>query len=186
MYLNINKFLTKFIDQPEDLKKYCSQNKYFYQLCTDNKDSIAKYFLKKYKVNYKNPDDFIYVGVKMEDYIVNGKWLYQSIFKLYMKNFKQSGSGRNKEKTKEYREKNKDKIKEYREKNKEKRKEYIKEYNKKIKDKISQNNKEYREKNKDTLLQKQKEYYEKNKDKAKEYYEKNKIAKILLDFANQK
>jgi hypothetical protein len=86
---DIYTFLTKFIDQPGDLQNFCSQSKYFHQLCKENKNSIAKHFLEKYQVNYKNPNDFIYKcnSVKMEDYIVNSKWLYQSIFKLYMKNF---------------------------------------------------------------------------------------------------
>jgi hypothetical protein len=82
--------LLKYIN-PDDLINYCLQSKYFYQLYQENKNSISKHFLEKYQVNYTNPDDFIYDDkynkVKMENYIVNGKWLYQSIFKLYMKNF---------------------------------------------------------------------------------------------------
>ena len=77
--------LTKFIDQPKDLQKYCSMNKSIYKMCKDNKNVIAKHFLDKYKVNYTNPDDFIYKynKVNQSDYINQ----YQSLFRLYMKNF---------------------------------------------------------------------------------------------------
>jgi len=83
MSFNIHTFLLKFIDTPNDLSSYCRQNKYFYNLCKENKNIISKHFLDKYQVNYQNPDDFIYIfnKVNQKDYKINNEWNYTSLFK---------------------------------------------------------------------------------------------------------
>jgi len=81
---DIYTFLLKFIDSPNDLSSYCRQNKYFYNLCKENKNIISKHFLDKYQVNYQNPDDFIYKFNKVDqkDYKNKmGEFNYPSLFK---------------------------------------------------------------------------------------------------------
>ena len=86
---DIYTFLLKFIDSPKDLSNYCSLNTYFFNLCKDNKTFICKHFLHKYQVNYENQNDFIFITnkVNQKDYLINDKWNYPSLFKLYMKHF---------------------------------------------------------------------------------------------------
>ena len=90
MNYDIHYYLTQFIHEPSDLSNFCFINRDFYYMCQYNKNLIAKHFLKLYKVNYQNKNDFIYYGygVNQKNYIdSDGKWKYPSIFKLYMKHF---------------------------------------------------------------------------------------------------
>lgn len=90
---DIGYYLTTFIHNVDDLSTFCRLNKKFYNICNDNKNLIAKHFLTLYKVNYENPDDFIYKyytnrAKKQNKYKnINGTWKYTSLFKLYMKQF---------------------------------------------------------------------------------------------------
>lgn len=81
--------LLKYIDSPNDLKNYCLQNKFFYSLFKENKQTISKYFLERYHVDYTDPTNFIYVmnDKIIDDYRVKDLWDYISLFKLYIKLF---------------------------------------------------------------------------------------------------
>jgi hypothetical protein len=54
----------------EGLKGYCSQNRFFRDICLRNRERISKNLLEKYEVKYEDPKNFIYVmsNVKLEDY----------------------------------------------------------------------------------------------------------------------
>ena len=86
---DIYELILNYIHHPDDLQSYCLQNKYFYNLYKAKKNKISEHFLNKYKVHYKEPNNFIYKynNVDIKDYQENGQWKYDSIFKLYMKNF---------------------------------------------------------------------------------------------------
>lgn len=77
--------LTTYIDSIEDLENLCI-NKDFFKICRENTYLIAKHFLTKYKVDYKDPNNFIYKfnNVNIDDYKDNDKYKLGSIFKLYM------------------------------------------------------------------------------------------------------
>ena len=86
---DIHHYLLNYINNVDDLNKYCSQNKYFLNLCKENTHKIAKHFLDLYKVDYKDPTNFIYVynDKDINDYKINDNYKLGSIFKLYMKNY---------------------------------------------------------------------------------------------------
>ena len=102
--------LTTYIDSIEDLENLCL-NKDFFNTCKENTYLISKHFLTKYKVDYKDPNNFIYKfnNVNINDYKKdsdkdndkyndkyndkdsykdndkdNGKYKLGSIFRLYM------------------------------------------------------------------------------------------------------
>jgi len=81
--------LLKYIHTIDDLKSYCRQNKSFYNICKSSKTSIARHFLDVYKVDYKDPNNFIYKYNKknISEYIIGSEYNLQSIFKLYMKTY---------------------------------------------------------------------------------------------------
>jgi hypothetical protein len=72
-----------------DLKNYCNQSKMFKQMCQDNQTSISKLFLNKYKVEYMDPNNFIYKynNKNINDYKIENTWNYKKILKLYMLNY---------------------------------------------------------------------------------------------------
>ena len=82
--------LTTRIDSIEDLKKLCT-SKEFFNMCKENTYLISKHFLNKYKVDYKDPNNFIYKfnNVKINHYKnfnnVEDTFKLGSIFRLYMK-----------------------------------------------------------------------------------------------------
>ena len=75
----------------EDLKSYCSQNRFFRDICLGNRERISKNMLERYSVKYNDPTNFIYVmsKTKMSDYRTGERWKYSSLFKLYMKYYNQ-------------------------------------------------------------------------------------------------
>jgi hypothetical protein len=76
----------------EDLKNICSQNKDFKNFCSQNKNYIAKIFLTKYQVDYKDPSNYIYVAHKanINDYKnSDGTWNFGELLVLYSKSFYQ-------------------------------------------------------------------------------------------------
>ena len=78
--------LTTYIDSIEDLENLCL-NKDFFNTCKENTYLIAKHFLTKYKVDYKDPNNFIYKfnNVNINDYKdLQGNFKLGSIFRLYM------------------------------------------------------------------------------------------------------
>ena len=82
--------LLEHINSPDDIKNFCSQNKYLHNLCQDNESVIARHFLNKYQVDYSDPTNFIYIynNVKINNYRDdNNRWDYVKIYKLYMKQF---------------------------------------------------------------------------------------------------
>jgi hypothetical protein len=72
-----------------DLKNYCNQSKMFKQMCQDNQKAISKHFLKKYQVEYTDPNNFIYKynDKSIDNYRTNDKWDYKKLLKLYMLNY---------------------------------------------------------------------------------------------------
>ena len=74
---------------PEELSNFCYQNRSFYNLCKSNSNYIYKSYLKKYRVKYDDPNNFIYVinNTTPEQYIINGRWNYKGLLQLYMKFF---------------------------------------------------------------------------------------------------
>jgi hypothetical protein len=74
----------------DDLKKVCSQNKDFYNFCSNNKEYIAKIFLNTFKVEYKDPTNYIYLAhnANIDDYKnENGTWKYSLLLVLYTKSY---------------------------------------------------------------------------------------------------
>lgn len=57
---DIHHYLLNYINNVDDLNKYCSQNKYFLNLCQENTNIIAKHFLDLYKVD-KDPTNFMFI-----------------------------------------------------------------------------------------------------------------------------
>ena len=59
------------------------------RLCKENTNTIAKHFLNLYKVDYKDPTNFIYVMDRKDinDYKNGERYKYGSILKLYMKHY---------------------------------------------------------------------------------------------------
>jgi hypothetical protein len=79
--------LTTYIDSIEDLENLCL-NKDFFDKCKENTYLIAKHFLTKYRVDYKDPSNFIYIfnNVNIDDYKnQQGNFKLGSIFRLYLK-----------------------------------------------------------------------------------------------------
>lgn len=74
----------------EDLEKFCSEDENFVNFCSKNKDSIAKMFLNKYKVEYTDPTNYIYLAnnAKMDDYKnSDGTWEFGLLLTLYAKSY---------------------------------------------------------------------------------------------------
>ena len=67
---------------PDNLHNLCTSNKYFYNVCNNNKEWIAKFFLDKYQVEYNDPTNFIYVDNRknIKNYRKNGKWNFSRLF----------------------------------------------------------------------------------------------------------
>lgn len=87
---DIYTLLVKQIDSLETLQKFSCQNKYFLNFCKENTCSIAKHFLNKYKIDYTDPTNFIYVynKVKINNYKrADGSWKFGSIFRLYLQTY---------------------------------------------------------------------------------------------------
>ena len=84
---DIKYYLVKYINSIDDLKNFCMQDKSFYNICKTSKQTIAAHFLNIHKVDYKNPENYIYKynKVDIKDYIIDSVYNLQSIFKLYMK-----------------------------------------------------------------------------------------------------
>jgi hypothetical protein len=82
-------YLNKYITNPNDLKNLSKLNPRFSRVYNKDKNAISRFYLNLYKVNFENPNDFIYKfnNVNQNEFIENGKWKYQSLFKLYMKHF---------------------------------------------------------------------------------------------------
>lgn len=81
--------IIKQIDSVEALQKFCKLNKQYITFCQNNAEMISKNILNKFKVNYTDPTNFIYVMNKknIDDYRQNGQWKYKSLFKLYMTHY---------------------------------------------------------------------------------------------------
>ena len=79
---------------PDNLYKICSQNKHYSEICKNNFNFIAKYYLDKYEVNYTDPGNFIYkyhkTGINNFKDWETCKWNYPGLFRLYMKMFNES------------------------------------------------------------------------------------------------
>jgi hypothetical protein len=73
----------------QDLEKFCSDDD-FYNFCSNNKESIAKMYLNKYKVEYTDPTNYKYVAnnAKIDDYKnPNGTWNFGLLLVLYTKSY---------------------------------------------------------------------------------------------------
>jgi len=80
-------YLIQYLDL-NTFKRYCLLNREIYNICNDNIISIAKYFLKKYSVEYNDPLNFIYLynNKLMKEYkCSDDEWMYDELLKLYMK-----------------------------------------------------------------------------------------------------
>lgn len=87
---DIYTLLVKQIDCLETLQKFSCQNKYFLNFCKENTCSIAKHFLNKYKIDYADPTNFIYLynKVNINNYKkIDGSWKLGSIFRLYLQTY---------------------------------------------------------------------------------------------------
>ena len=76
------------IDDLDTLKNVCQANKHALSICRRYRVTLCKKFLKRYQVDYNDPDNFIYVqnNVKKEDYFSeNGDPNYCELFRLYSK-----------------------------------------------------------------------------------------------------
>lgn len=80
--------IIKFLDLHQ-LDELCKVNKYYADFCFShwNKRNIAKFFLKKYKVDYNNPTNFIYLANKRKkgDFITKNEIDYIGLLELYKK-----------------------------------------------------------------------------------------------------
>ena len=74
---------------PYNLYKICSQNKHYSEICKNNFNVIAKYYLDKYEVNYTDPGNFIYKynNTNINNFKNETGWNYSGLFRLYMKMF---------------------------------------------------------------------------------------------------
>jgi len=70
----------------ENIKSLCETNKLFNTYCKENDKYIIKFFLKKYKVDYEDPNNLIYekLSLKKAKTIIKESNL-KEIFKLYLK-----------------------------------------------------------------------------------------------------
>jgi len=84
----MNESLLKDIHSIDNLNSYCSQDS-FKIWCESNQTSIAKHFLDIYKVDYKDPNNFIYKFNRknISEYKNNLEYNLQSILKLYMETY---------------------------------------------------------------------------------------------------
>ena len=86
---DIYSLLSEKINSVETLQQFCKSNKEFRQICRLNKNSICKYLLEIYKVDYTDPTNFIYIinNKTIDDFKDKKKYKFSSIFKLYMKSY---------------------------------------------------------------------------------------------------
>ncbi len=68
----------------DDLQSLCSTNIFCKDLCKQNKELISKSFLDKMKVNYKDPNNYIY---KQPGAIYRNNYTFHEMFKLYFRNY---------------------------------------------------------------------------------------------------
>lgn len=72
------------------LRDLCKTNKMYKQICSENSRYISKMFLDKYKVDYNDRSNFVYLanGVSKRQYVADGIVNYQGILSLYYKFYK--------------------------------------------------------------------------------------------------
>ena len=69
----------------EDLNGVCKQNKRLRSICKEHKLTLIKSLLEKYKVDYKDPHNFIYLKGKKFIPVTDD---LQKVFKLYLAHYK--------------------------------------------------------------------------------------------------
>jgi hypothetical protein len=74
----------------DEFWKLCKTNKSYKQICDYNSQFIFKMFLDKYKVDYNDRYNFVYLanGVSKRQYIIDGIIDYQGVLSLYYKFYK--------------------------------------------------------------------------------------------------
>jgi hypothetical protein len=74
----------------DEFWKLCKTEKYYKQICDENRRFFAKMFLDKYEVDYNDRYNFVYLanGVSKRQYIVNDVIDYRGILNLYYKFYK--------------------------------------------------------------------------------------------------
>ncbi len=86
----IQKQILENINDYESFKNFCSLNKQNFVFCKNNQNLLKNVLIKIFKINYKEPTNFIYVYNKVDinDFKRNVKEFDLSkILKLYLKNY---------------------------------------------------------------------------------------------------
>lgn len=85
--------LTKNLDI-SDLNEFCKVSKKNIEMCKENANVLAKHFIKKYEIDYEDPNNFIYIMTETSIEECKNKndrydYNYKKIINLYLKYFKE-------------------------------------------------------------------------------------------------
>lgn len=87
-----NELLREIVDRldPISFNELLLANKVCYDKLVSIRNNVYRFYLKKYKVDYEDRGNFIYIknNVKKEGYNRNGVWNWRGLMVLYMKHFR--------------------------------------------------------------------------------------------------